>query len=82
MSRWGGLFTCDTPDSVVLTLREERPSADSCGDPSLEKLLPEGCGAEAVFNFSWETEVEGYESGDDDDDNDDDDGGGGGDGQK
>lgn len=44
------------------------PSADSCGDPFLEKqidsLLPAGCGAEAVFNFSWEKV---FGSGDDDD---------------
>lgn len=62
-----------------MTLREERPSADSCGDPSLEKLLPEKCGAEAVFNFSWEKEIEEFGSGDDDDD---DGGGGGGGGRK
>lgn len=77
MTLGGKLLTCNLPDSVVLTLREERPSADSCGDPSLEKLLPEGCGAEAVFNFSWEKEVGGYGSGDEDDDDDDDDDGGG-----
>lgn len=62
---------CIIPDSAVLTLREERPSADSCGDPFLEKhlegLLPVGCGAEAVFNFSWEKEIVPYGSGDDDD---------------
>lgn len=70
---WGGwLFTCNIPDCVVLTLREERPSADGCGDSSLEMLLPEGCGAEAVFNFSWEKETAGYGSGDDEDDGDDD----------
>lgn len=65
------------PDSAVLTLREEMPSADSCGDPFLGRpidgFLPVGCGAEAVFNFSWEKETEKYGSGDDDDD---DDGGG------
>lgn len=70
------------PDSVVLTLREARPSSDSCGDPSLEELLPEGCGAEAVFNFSWEKEVGGGGSGDDDDDDVDGGGGGGGDGRR
>lgn len=62
------------PDSAVLTLREEKPSADSCGDPFLEKpiegLLPVGCGAEAVFNFSWEKEIAQDGSGDDDDDTD------------
>lgn len=46
------------------------PSADSCGDLFLEKqmegLLPLGCGAEAVFNFSWEKEIVPYGSGDDD----------------
>lgn len=73
------MSACNVADSVVLTLREERPSADSCGDPSLEKLLPEGCGAEAVFNFSWEKEVGGYGSGDDEDE---DDGDGDGDGHK
>lgn len=59
------------PDSAVLTLREEKLSADSCGDPFLEKpvegLLPVGCGAEAVFNFSWEKEILSYGSGDDSD---------------
>lgn len=67
---------------AVLTLREEKPSADSCGDLFLEQpfqgLLPAGCGAEAVFNFSWEKEIDPYSSGDDDDDygdGDDDDGG-------
>lgn len=68
---------------AVLTLREEKPSADSCGDLFLEQpfqgLLPAGCGAEAVFNFSWEKEIDPYGSGDDDDDDyggdDDDDGG-------
>lgn len=57
---------------AVLTLREEKPSADSCGDLFLEQpfqgLLPAGCGAEAVFNFSWEKEIDPYSSGDDDDD--------------
>ncbi|KAA8591296.1 hypothetical protein FQN60_002239 [Etheostoma spectabile] len=52
--------------------REEKPSADSCGDPFLlkhmEGLLPVGCGAEAVFNFSWEKEIDSYSSGDDDED--------------
>lgn len=46
------------------------PSADSCGDPFLDKhndgFLPVGCGAEAVFNFSWEKEVSPDGSGDDD----------------
>ncbi|XP_078026360.1 uncharacterized protein LOC144464165, partial [Epinephelus lanceolatus] len=60
---------CIIPDSAVLTLREEKPSADSCGDPFLDKhidgLLPVGCGAEPVFNFSWEKEIELYGSGDD-----------------
>lgn len=74
----GHLCTCIMPDSAVLTLREEKPSADSCGDPSLEKLLPEGCGAEAVFNFSLEKEIEDHGSGDDDDGE----GGGGGDGHE
>nr|XP_040048236.1 muscle M-line assembly protein unc-89-like [Gasterosteus aculeatus aculeatus] len=41
--------------------REEMPSADSCGNPFLDKhtegLLPLLCGAEAVFNFSWEKDV-------------------------
>lgn len=63
---------CIIPDSAVLTLREEKPSADSCGGPFLEKhiegLLPVGCGAEAVFNFSWEKEIDSYGSGDDDED--------------
>lgn len=76
----GELFTCIIPDSAVLTLREEKPSADSCGDPSLERLLPEKCGAEAVFNFSWEKEIEEYGSGVDEDE--DEDGGGGGDGHE
>lgn len=48
------------------------PSADSCGDLYLQKpidgLLPVGCGAEAVFNFSWEKKIDQYGSGDDDDD--------------
>lgn len=60
------------PDSAVLTLREEMPSADSCGDPFLDKpiagLLPVGCGAEAVFNFSWEKEIIPFGSGDNTDD--------------
>lgn len=64
------------PDSAVLTLREEMPSADSCGDLYLQKpidgLLPVGCGAEAVFNFSWEKKIDQYGSGDDDDDDDND----------
>lgn len=51
------------------------PSADSCGDLYLQKttdgLLPVGCGAEAVFNFSWEKKIDQYGSGDDDDDDDD-----------
>ena len=67
---------CIIPDSAVLTLREEKPSADSCGDPFLEKLtegfLPVGCGTAAVFNFSWEKEIIPYGSGDDEDDGDDD----------
>lgn len=67
---------CILPDFAVLTLREEVPSADSCGDLFLERpmegLLPLGCGAEAVFNFSWEKEVDPFGSGDDDDDDDDD----------
>ncbi|KAF3861175.1 hypothetical protein F7725_001430 [Dissostichus mawsoni] len=50
--------------------REEKPPADSCDDPFLEKqiegLLPVGCGAEAVFNFSWEKQIFPYGSGDDD----------------
>lgn len=81
MTRWLGCKTQHTnnwlfilPDSAVLTLRKERPSADSCGDPFLEKpidgLLPVGCGAEAVFNFSWEKQIAEYGSGDDDDDDD------------
>ncbi|KAJ4923875.1 hypothetical protein JOQ06_028130 [Pogonophryne albipinna] len=49
---------------------EEKPPADSCDDPFLEKqiegLLPVGCGAEAVFNFSWEKQIFPYGSGDDD----------------
>lgn len=59
---------------AVLILRKEKPSADGCGDLFLETpfqgLLPAGCGAEAVFNFSWETDVDPYGSGDDDDDDD------------
>ncbi|KAK5864268.1 hypothetical protein PBY51_001222 [Eleginops maclovinus] len=50
--------------------REEKPSADSCDDPFLERqiegLLPVGCGAEAVFNFSWDKQIFPYGSGDDD----------------
>ncbi|KAM7405195.1 hypothetical protein PAMP_012476 [Pampus punctatissimus] len=50
--------------------REEMPPADSCGDLFLDKqkedFLPVGCGAEAVFNFSWEKEIVPYGSGDDD----------------
>ncbi|KAM8864765.1 uncharacterized protein AB9W97_018929 [Spinachia spinachia] len=50
--------------------REEMPSADSCGDPFLDKhtegLLPLICGAEAVFNFSWEKEMIWSGSGSDD----------------
>lgn len=68
---------------AVLTLREVKPSADSCGDLFLEEpfqsLLPAGCGSEAVFNFSWEKEIDPYGSGDDedyDDEGDDDDGDG------
>lgn len=53
-----------------MTLREEKPPADSCDDPYPEKqiegLLPVGCGAEAVFNFSWEKQIFPYGSGDDD----------------
>lgn len=53
-------------------LREEKPAADSCGDPLLEEhigsLLPVGCGAEPVFNFSWDKEIEPYGSGNDDED--------------
>lgn len=60
------------PDSAVLTLREEMP-ADSCGDfflgKPVEGLLPGECGAEAVFNFSWEKEIEQDASGDDDEGN-------------
>lgn len=63
---------CIIPDSAVLTLREEKPSADSCEGPFLEKhiegILPVGCGAEAVFNFSWEKEIDSYGSGDDNED--------------
>ena len=81
MTRWLGCKMQHTnnwlfilPDSAVLTLRKERPSADSCGDPFLGKpidgLLPVGCGAEAVFNFSWEKQIAEYGSGDDDDDDD------------
>lgn len=66
---------CIIPDSAVLTLREEMPSADNCGghflDKQIEDFLPVGCGAEAVFNFSWEKEIVPYGSGDDDDDGDD-----------
>lgn len=66
---------------AVLTLREEKASADSCGDLFLEGpfqgLLPAGCGSEAVFNFSWEKEIDPYGSGNhgDYDDEDGDDGG-------
>ncbi|XP_014849244.1 PREDICTED: proteoglycan 4-like [Poecilia mexicana] len=53
-------------------LREDKPAADSCGDPLLEEhigsLLPVGCGAEPVFNFSWDKEMEPYGSGNDDKD--------------
>lgn len=60
-----------------MTLRKEMPSADSCGDHFLDKqiedFLPVGCGAEAVFNFSWEKEIVTLGSGDDDDDGDDND---------
>lgn len=56
------------PDSAVLTLREEMPSADSCGDPfrerPLEGFLPAGCGADAVYNFSWQKEIIQFGSGD------------------
>lgn len=59
-----------------MTLREEKPAADSCGHPFLDKqiegFLPVGCGAEAVFNFSWEKEIIPYGSGNDNDDGDDD----------
>lgn len=51
-----------------MILREEKPSADSCGDSFLEErvngFLPVGCGAEPVFNFSWEREVLPFGSGD------------------
>lgn len=61
---------------AVLTLRDAKPSADSCGDLFLEEpfqgLLPAGCGSEAVFNFSWEKEIDPYGSGDDNYDDDDD----------
>ncbi|MEQ2177750.1 hypothetical protein GOODEAATRI_006797 [Goodea atripinnis] len=47
--------------------REDKPAADSCGDPFLEEhigsLLPVGCGAKPVFNFSWDKEIESYGSG-------------------
>ncbi|CAB1426561.1 unnamed protein product [Pleuronectes platessa] len=63
-------------EEIDKTSIEEKPSADSCGDPFLEKLtegfLPVGCGTEAVFNFSWEKEIIPYGSGDDEDDGDDD----------
>ncbi|MEQ2196936.1 hypothetical protein XENOCAPTIV_018525 [Xenoophorus captivus] len=53
-------------------LREDKPAADSCGDPFLEEhigsLLPVGCGAEPVFNFSWDKEIESYGSGNDNED--------------
>lgn len=66
---------CNIPDFAVLILREEKPSADSCGDLFLEKhtegFLPVRCGAEAVFNFSWEKQILPFGSGDDDDDDDD-----------
>lgn len=65
------VFACIIPDSAVLTLREEMPSSDSCGNPFLEKqiegLLAVGCGA--VFNISWEKEKIPQGSGDDDYDN-------------
>ncbi|KAF0035898.1 hypothetical protein F2P81_011210 [Scophthalmus maximus] len=55
------------------TGREEKPSADSCGDPFQEKqtegFLPVGCGPEAVYNFSWDKEIQ-YASGDEDSDDD------------
>lgn len=47
-----------------------KPSGDGCDDLFLEEpfqgLLPSGCGSEAVFNFSWEKEIDPYGSGDDD----------------
>lgn len=62
------------PDSDVLTLRKERPSADSCEDPFQERhtegFLPVKCGADAVFNFSWEKAVIQHGSGDDEGDDD------------
>ncbi|KAK7884903.1 hypothetical protein WMY93_028026 [Mugilogobius chulae] len=52
--------------------REERSSADSCGDPlQTEDFFPVGCGAEAVFNFSLEKEILPDGSGDDDDEDED-----------
>lgn len=61
------------PDFAILILREEMPSADSCGDPFLEKhtegSLPMGCGPETIFNFNWDKELELNGSGDDDSEN-------------
>lgn len=61
------------PDFAILILREEMPSADSCGDPFLEKhtegSLPMGCGSETIFNFNWDKELELNSSGDDDSEN-------------
>lgn len=61
------------PDFAILILREEMPSADSCGDPFLEKhtegSLPMGCGSETIFNFNWDKELELNGSGDDDSEN-------------
>lgn len=60
------IFACIIPDSAVLTLREETPSADSCGGPFLEMqiegLLAVRCGS------SWDKEKIPYGSGDEYDD--------------
>lgn len=48
------LIICSSiiPDTAFLTLRQEKPAADSCGDPFQEKwsddLLTVGCGAEVL----------------------------------
>lgn len=61
------------PDFAILILREEMPSADSCGEPFLEThtegSLPMGCGPETIFNFNWDKELELNGSGDDDSEN-------------
>lgn len=57
-------------DCPVLMLREEKLPGDKCEDPIPAKnkgaFPPVGCGAEPVFNFSWE--MEAVSSGSEEDD--------------